>query len=291
MFRFQLLLSVLCFGLSISNVANAQDANDTNRKKATEAEKNAFSHIENKDWCQATNAFLDAYEYVPEVLYIYNAAKAAEFAQDRKLALQLSLEMMGKFPSSDKQTEINNLIQKLSGELTSSGPGTACPRTIKKTESEAAKNQAPTVAQAPTPQTETTPPVAPVRPEEPSVNTSQPPTTAKQNEGFFAPQNAGLFIGVGAGVSVVGALTLGVSGLSYTEMAVLSAQHETEKQRLLENPSDESLLQSTRDLEAMFIDEQSTYQMSLISGAAITTVGALTLGFGLYLNAQQPAEE
>ena len=44
-------------------------------------------------------------------------------------------------------------------------------------------------------------------------------------------------------------------------------------------------------LEAMFLDEQSTYQMSLISGAVITTVGALTFGFGLYLNAQQPTEE
>ena len=287
MSRFQLLLPVLFFALSLSNVAKAQDANDSNRNKATEAEKNAFSHIENKAWCKATNAFLDAYEYVPEVLYIYNAAKAAEFAEDRKLALQLSLEMMGKFPSSDKQAEINALIQKLSGELTSIGPGTACPRTLKAPESASAKTQAAT----PTPKKEAAPTPQPEPPVEPSVNPPQTPTTAKQNEGFFAPENAGLFIGVGAGVSAVGALALGVSGLSYTEMTVLSAQHATEKQRLLENPSDENLLQSTRDLEAMFTDEQSTYQMSLISGAIITTVGALSLGFGLYLNTQQPTEE
>ena len=92
---------------------------DANREKAANAEKRAFKHIEGEKWCKATNAFLDAYDYHAAVVYIYNAAKAAEFAKDRKLALQLSLEMMGKFPGSDKQAEVNEMIQALSKEVQS----------------------------------------------------------------------------------------------------------------------------------------------------------------------------
>ena len=105
---------------------------EAGREQAAAAEKRAFDHIQNEKWCMATNAFLDAYDHHAAVVYIYNAAKAAEFAKDRKLALQLSLEMMGKFPDSDKQAEVNEMIQTLSKEVTSEGPGTPCPREAKK---------------------------------------------------------------------------------------------------------------------------------------------------------------
>ena len=161
MYRQPTLLSVfvVAFTLGLGTLAQASD--DTNRANATKAEQDAFKHVKNKDWCKATNAFLDAYEYSPEVLYIYNAAKAAELAEDRKLALQLSLEMMGQFPSSDKQTEINTLIQKLSGELTSIGPGTACPRETANADNNEAEKAAVTPVAEPPSESQSTPDPAP----------------------------------------------------------------------------------------------------------------------------------
>ena len=123
-----------------------------------------------------------------------------------------------------------------------------------------------------------------------SSPSSQPPGTAPIANVTPKGQNAG-FIGAGAGITALGAVVLGVSGLSYTEMSVLSAQHANEKQRLLESPSDETLLENTQTLEAQFTDEKSMYEMTLISGSIITTLGLASLGYGLYLKSQQPSEE
>ena len=105
---------VVAFTLGLGFLAQASDAD---RANATKAEQDAFKHVKNKDWCKATNAFLDAYEYSPEVLYIYNAAKAAELAEDRKLALQLSLEMMGQFRARTNRQKSIRSFKNCPGNL------------------------------------------------------------------------------------------------------------------------------------------------------------------------------
>ena len=285
MSRFLLGLSLFSiFQLGWASSSQAQENVDAQRKLAEEAENKAFAFIKNEEWCKATNSFLDAYDSVPEVVYIYNAAKAAEYAKDRKLALQLSLEMMGKFPSSDKQAEINALIQKLSGEITSVGAGVACPRTQKEASAPA----------APTPQAAAGP-IPPASPAaqgpEPEAIPEEPTSAPAEASGLFAPKNGGLYTGVGLALVGSGSILMGLGGLSYTNLQTLATQHAALKEAVEADPADPTKSTELLELQAEFDQESSNYPTFLYSGLGITTAGAVVMGLGLYLRNQQPASE
>ena len=301
------------FGLLFSSPhAHAEEVvSDANREKAANAEKRAFKHIEGEKWCKATNAFLDAYDYHAAVVYIYNAAKAAEFAKDRKLALQLSLEMMGKFPGSDKQAEVNEMIQALSKEVTSLGPGTPCPRDKQKEPEPAPAPVAPEPA-PPAPQAapETPPPApnppapvaAPTEPQpEPAPvdpTPAAPATDEKSNENgnlarksIFAPENGGVYMGVGVAMMGSGAILLGITSMPYNEMEQVSAEHAQIKQQIQANPDNDGLILQGTDLQNQYNSAASTFDTYLYSGISLTAAGAVFTGLGLYLKSLEPPPE
>jgi hypothetical protein len=284
MSRFLLGLSLFSiFQLGWVSSSQAQENVDAQRKLAEEAENKAFAFIKNEEWCKATNSFLDAYDSVPEVVYIYNAAKAAEYAKDRKLALQLSLEMMGKFPSSDKQAEINALIQKLSGEITSVGAGIACPRTKKEKASQ--------TAQAPPPATPIPPVAAAQKPKPDPTRTPQrvPPQT--ESKSLLAPAHGGIYTGVGLTLVGSGSVLMGLGGLSYANLQTLSAEHASLKQEVEADPTDPTKSTELFELQNQFDEESSSYQTLLYSGLGVTAVGVAITGLGIYLQNQQPQQE
>ena len=137
-----------------------------NKAEATKAENQAFEYIRLKEWCKATNAFLDAWDHEKVDAYIYNAAKAAEYAKDRKLALTLSIELLGEFPDYNKQQEINELIKKLTDDITAQGSGTKCIR-VSSLQVESQEPPAP----APTPPPQENPAT------DPKAKTPEPPQT------------------------------------------------------------------------------------------------------------------
>jgi hypothetical protein len=281
MSRFILGLGLMGFiQMGLGSVSHAQENVDAQRKMAEEDENKAFGHIKNEEWCKATNAFLDAYESVPQVVYIYNAAKAAEYAKDRKLALQLSLEMMGKFPSSDKQAEINALIQKLSSEITSVGTGIACPRTKKEAPAQA------TLPATPTPST----PAAPESAAAPAATTPPGPLQTEP-KGLLAPAHGGIYTGVGLALVGSGSILMGLGGLSYANLQTLSAAHASLKQEVEADPSDVTKSTELFDLQNQFNEESNSYQTFLYSGLGVTAMGAVITGLGIYLQNQQPQSE
>ena len=304
------------FGLLLSSPnAHAEDVvSEANREKAANAEKRAFEHIQNEKWCKATNAFLDAYDYHAAVVYIYNAAKAAEFAKDRKLALQLSLEMMGKFPGSDKQAEVNEMIQTLSKDVTSLGPGTPCARD-KKVEPEPKPTKAPT-APGPTPpppepvpatpQPEPTPPTSvpeAIQPDPtPAAAVPAPPTAPRNNEtsnenrpvgrkSIFAPENGGVFMGVGVAMMGTGAVLLGVTTMPYNEMEQLYAEHNQIKEQITKDPNNNGLILQGTEIENQYSSAESAFDTYLYSGISLTAAGAIFTGLGLYLKSLEPPPE
>ncbi len=94
---------------------------------ARAAEEKAFAAIDEQRWCDAAHRFLDANDIAPSVDLIYNAAQAADYAGDRKLALRLYADLVGAYPGSDRQEAVNQRMVELTGEVTKSGAGTACP--------------------------------------------------------------------------------------------------------------------------------------------------------------------
>lgn len=113
-------------GLAFLVTLAAQPAGD-DVAKAKRAEASAFEAIEGERWCDAARHFREANAAAPSVDLTYNAAQAADLAEDRKQALQLYVELAGAYPGSDRQTQVNERIQELTALIAEEGEGTACP--------------------------------------------------------------------------------------------------------------------------------------------------------------------
>jgi len=61
-------------------LSTISQSNDTAAAKA--AEERAFAAIEEERWCDAAHAFMDANDLSPTVDLIYNAAQAADYAEE-----------------------------------------------------------------------------------------------------------------------------------------------------------------------------------------------------------------
>lgn len=113
-------------GLMLLVSVAAQPSDDAvGRAKAAEAR--AFEAIEGERWCDAMHHFLEANAAAPSVDLIYNAAQAADLAEDRKQALKLYVELVGAYPGSERQAEVNARIRELTGIVAEKGEGTECP--------------------------------------------------------------------------------------------------------------------------------------------------------------------
>jgi hypothetical protein len=89
------------------------------------AESAAFAAVEGKRWCEAMHRFLEAHGYVPNADLVFNAAQAAEYAEDRARAVQLYTLLLGE---SDKRKEAaRKRINALTKLVEKSGVGTSCP--------------------------------------------------------------------------------------------------------------------------------------------------------------------
>lgn len=113
-------------GLAILVTLAAQPADD-DVARAKRAEASAFEAIEGERWCDAARHFREANAAAPSVDLTYNAAQAADLAEDRRQALELYVELVGAYPGSDRQTQVNERIQELTALIAKEGEGTACP--------------------------------------------------------------------------------------------------------------------------------------------------------------------
>lgn len=108
-------------------VSLAAQPDDAAVAAAKRAEARAFEAIDDERWCEAMHHFLEANGAAPSVDLIYNAAQAADLAEDRKQALKLYVELVGAYPGSERQAEVNARIRELTAILGDEGEGSPCP--------------------------------------------------------------------------------------------------------------------------------------------------------------------
>ncbi len=118
----------------LAQLAAQPSAEDVSRAKAAEAR--AFVAIEGEQWCSAMNHFLEANAAAPSVDLIYNAAQAADLADDRAQALKLYDELVGAYPGSERQAQVNERVKELNALVEKEGGGTPCPAPAEKAVSE-----------------------------------------------------------------------------------------------------------------------------------------------------------
>ena len=240
-------------------------AETENLKKAQADEQKAFKFVKAEDWCNATNAFLDAYEKAPIIDYLFNAAKAARLAGDRRQAMQLNIELLGQFPGSPLTAEVNQNNKELSDEMTQNGAGLTCPR------KKGVANAAPASSGNANPQ----PPTAQTTPSAPPADLPPPPAEASSGPD-------GLTIGVLATGSVLTAV--GIWGL-YWGLSSYSRGIE------IYNESEAEPDNAAKALEYEIHQEsyENTDRPILIGGSGAFVAGLTALGLGTwwYLSAPQ----
>ena len=112
---------------------------------ARTAEERAFAAINDARYCDAANAFQDAYDADKKIDFLLNAAKAAARAGDLVLALDLTDHARIDAPAT-RTDEIGNEYTRIADEIKGGGGGKKCPARV---------------ATTPTPVTEPAPPVPP----------------------------------------------------------------------------------------------------------------------------------
>lgn len=186
MFSKNAFVFLLC--VSVWGTASEAWAKDPqNLKQAQAYEERAFQYIKAEDWCGATNSFLDAYEKAPIIDYLFNAAKAARLAGDRRKAMQLNIELLGQFPGSPLTAEVNQNNKELSDEMTQSGPGLTCPRREASAAPAPAATIRPKETPSPTVESHETTTLEPVPVQPPAVGPSPaelPPAPKKSTMGM-----------------------------------------------------------------------------------------------------------
>jgi hypothetical protein len=246
-------------------------AETKNLKEAQADEQRAFDFIEAEDWCNATNAFLDAYEKAPIIDYLFNAAKAARLAGDRRQAMQLNIELLGQFPGSPLTAEVNKNNKDLSDEMTQNGSGLTCPR-------KKANTPAPLTPATPNTSSTASPPTPPTQtvPSAPPADLPPPPAEASNGPD-------GLTIGVlaaGSALTVAGIWGVYWGATSYFRGIEIFNDSEA-------NPDDPLLA-----LE--YENHQENYENSdrpiLILGSGALTAGMMALGLGTWWYLSLPQE-
>lgn len=220
-------------------------------KKAKAAEARAFQAIEGERWCDAMQLFLKANAAAPSVDLVYNAAQAADLAKDREQALKLYQELVGAYPESERQAQVDERIREL-GEVTGSeGAGSPCPTP---------------------PATTTTTAEAPVTPPEPAPEVSP----LEDERGHAPPPDVlpwtiagagGLLVAGGAVLTTLGALPF-FSFLDAREKILAAEKAGADAGALQEQQADARAgWESWGELTAW------TGLVTVVSGALVTTAG------------------
>jgi hypothetical protein len=118
--------SLLAWSL-VAAPATAQETSDPDVAESKRAEARAFAAVEEERWCDANHAFLAAHQAAPQLDLVYNAAQAADLGGDKQQAVQLYVELLGAYPDSARQAEVDERIRALSKELQSGVEGVPCP--------------------------------------------------------------------------------------------------------------------------------------------------------------------
>ncbi len=270
LFSFRVLL---VFGLfAWLGPAQLSVAAETKNLKAAQAdEQRAFDFIEAEDWCNATNSFLDAYEKAPIIDYLFNAAKAARLAGDRRQAMQLNIELLGQFPGSPLTAEVNKNNKELSDEMTQNGPGLTCPRKKAESPPASATTDVPPASKPEPPQ-----PAAQTVPNAPPADL--PPAPAEATDG---PD--GLTIGVLAAGSV---LTIaGIWGVYWGAASYMRGIEIFDDSEA--NPNDVNL---AAEYENHQVNYENRDRPILILGSGALAGGMMALGLGTWWFLSTPQE-
>jgi hypothetical protein len=169
--------------------------------EAAAAEARAFKATEEERWCDAVASFLEADSVAPVPDLLFNAARAAEVADDRALAAKLYAELLQRSPKAANAAEARKREAVLKAAMSKDGPGRSC------------ADQA------------TPPPTVVVVP-----NPTPTPTVVTPPPIVVADSGAGMRIGgivalVGGGVLAVGGGVLAAfTGMPYLEHADVSQQ-------------------------------------------------------------------
>jgi hypothetical protein len=250
-------LWVTAAAVDAKNDAKTDDALSADKASAAAAEERAFVAVEEKRWCDAVFAFLEADTLAPSAALLLNAAQAAEVAGDlertRALFVRVQQNTQGKAAKDlpkELPKDLKKRLKKLDERIQKEGPGTACV---------AAPPPPPVVVEAPPPDPEPAPVVV---------------APAADDGAWIAPA-AWTTAGVG-GVVVASGVVLAVVG------ALPYADHAAAREAILsaeQAGADASALQAQ---QATARESWEGYgQASVVSGVVAVGVGLVALGGGI----------
>ena len=101
------------FAISLGMLFSFPLLADDDLAMAAQHEEAGFAAAEAESWCEAASHFLKAYRAAPTIDYVYNAAMAADYAGDRRLALRLLVLLLGRHPDSERAQEVNKRTQHM----------------------------------------------------------------------------------------------------------------------------------------------------------------------------------
>src|SRR5688572_4469275 len=120
--------SVLAVALvaALAVATSSYAAAPTPAELAIRAEQEAFTAIDDKQWCEALERFIEANTLAPTADLIFNAARAAELAGDRRLAVLLYTESLGAGLPDARRVDVKRKLGELASLVEQDGPGTPC---------------------------------------------------------------------------------------------------------------------------------------------------------------------
>jgi hypothetical protein len=134
-------------------LASAGSEDAVSRSKAAEAR--GFALVEKEQWCDAAHAFIEANAAAPSLDLIFNAALAADYADDRQKALKLYADLIGAYPGSERNAEVTARIAELTQKMGTDGVGTACTEPAPDEGAPIAESKSPSTTTSSTTETET----------------------------------------------------------------------------------------------------------------------------------------
>lgn len=220
---------------------------DVSRAKAAESE--AFVAIDEERWCEATQLFLEANGAAPSLDLVYNAAQAADLAEDRAQALKLYRDLESAYEKGERKVQVTERVRELTALIEKEGAGSACPAPA----ASAASND----------------------PAEPVPALQPPPPATASNDGPPLPVLPWSVVGAG-GVLVAGGAALSVLG-SLPFLGFLDARDKILAAEAI--GADASALQQQQaDARAGW---ESWGELTAWSGVVVVITGALVSSAGL----------
>lgn len=269
---------VVVWGALATPPAAAEEAKaaPTAVERSRAAEERGFASVDKEAWCEAYGAFLEANHFAPSVDLIFNAAQAADLAGDKKAALQLYADLLGAYPGSERQAQVNQRLVELTQALQKEGPGKACPTPALPPPSAGAAD-----APLASPPSQAEPATSSAPAGDPAAAEPSPTGPAASDDGGVSGVGIALaaapwtLAGVGAGVGALGGALL-IAGL------VPFFGHAQVRQQILDAEATRADASALQSQQAAYRGAWESWgEPALFSGAALLGLGAATLVAGL----------